>query len=60
MIPRYLTIDCFGQVYHIEKLLDREGKPTTEPALCATAIMLLSPGNWREVDPDIVPIYTVH
>lgn len=60
MTIQYRTVDCFGNLYPIEKLLDRNGESTVEPCLCVAAIMMIAPGEWREVDPDIVPIYTVH
>lgn len=60
MSIRYITIDFAGNIYPVERMLNRNGEPTAEPTEVAAAIMQTGPNHWSEIDPDYVPIYTVH
>lgn len=59
MTPRYLTVDCFGKIWEVTNLFDRQGNPTDDPVLTSTCVIKV---DNRHVPADVidVPIYTVH
>lgn len=59
MSVRYIAFDHFGTPYEVTNLLDRHSKPTDDPTL-AVACVVRCGDHYHEVDPDEVPIYTVH
>ena len=60
MIPRYLTVSCFGQVLEATYLRDVFDRPTLDPALAERCIVTFPDGNKVAATVDECPIYTIH
>lgn len=60
MTPRYLTVDCFGRMYEVTNLFDRNANPTEDPVLASTCMIRFAEDRLVPADIIDVPIYTVH
>ena len=56
---RHITIDCLGRVYEVTDMFDRFAKPTLDPVLAFTCVIIFG-GTAIHQDADDFPIYTVH
>jgi hypothetical protein len=56
---RHITLDCMGRVYEVTNMFDRNSRPTDEPALASTCVIVFQ-GEHIEQDAEHIPIYTVH
>jgi len=56
---RHITVDHFANIYEVVSMYDRHARPTNDPALASTCVLVVGE-NYISQDADDIPIYTVH
>jgi hypothetical protein len=56
---RHITVDPWGNIHEVPAMFDRHGKPTHDPTLASTCVVIFHDQHLPQ-DADDVPIYTVH